>query len=67
MILPAKSGFLKHIIAEGIARHKSKQKKYKLKGSPVAGYGIFATQKIRKNEIIFAGEEWLSASYRRGL
>jgi D-alanine-D-alanine ligase-like ATP-grasp enzyme len=52
-----KSGFLKHIIAEGIARHKARQKKYKLKGSPVAGYGIFATQKIKKNEVIFAGEE----------
>ncbi|MEK6780676.1 MAG: SET domain-containing protein-lysine N-methyltransferase [Bacteroidota bacterium] len=51
-----KSGFLKHIIEEGIARHKSKQKKYNLKGSALSGYGIFATQRIRKNEVIFMGE-----------
>ena len=51
-----KSGFLKQIIVEGIARHKSKQKKYALKGSSVSGYGIFAKQSIRKNEVIFTGE-----------
>lgn len=52
-----KSGFLKNIIEEGISRHQSKQKKYKLKGSAIAGYGIFAKRNILKNEIIFAGEE----------
>jgi D-alanine-D-alanine ligase-like ATP-grasp enzyme len=51
-----KTGFLKHIIAEGIARHKAKQKKYSLRGSPVSGYGIFANQRIRKNEVVFNGE-----------
>ncbi len=51
-----KTGFLNQIIAEGITRHKSKQKKYVLKGSPVSGYGIFANQNIQKNEVIFAGE-----------
>jgi D-alanine-D-alanine ligase len=51
-----KSGFLKQIISEGIARHKAKQKKYALKGSSVSGYGIFAKQPIRKNEVIFTGE-----------
>lgn len=51
-----KSGFLKHIISEGIARHKAKQKKYALKGSSVSGYGIFAKHPIRKNEVIFSGE-----------
>ncbi len=52
-----KGGFLKHIIAEGIARHKAKQKKYVLKGNSVAGYGIAASRRIRKNEVIFQGEE----------
>ncbi len=51
-----KSGFLKQIIREGISRHKAKQKKYALKGSSVSGYGIFAKQAIRKNEVIFTGE-----------
>ena len=51
-----KSGFLKHIIAEGIARHKAKQKKYRLKGSSVSGYGIFANRDLKKGEVIFQGE-----------
>lgn len=51
-----KSGFLKHIINEGIARYKAKQKKYTLKGSQVSGYGIFANQRIKKNDVIFSGE-----------
>jgi len=51
-----KTGFLKQIITEGIARHRAKQKKYALKGSSVSGYGIFANQPIRKNEVIFSGE-----------
>lgn len=50
------SGFLKHIIAEGIARYKSKQKKYTLKGSSVSGYGIFASRTIQKGEVVFSGE-----------
>ncbi|PZR30133.1 MAG: hypothetical protein DI538_23390 [Azospira oryzae] len=51
-----KSGFLRHIIAEGIARHKAKQKKFRLKGSPVSGYGIFANRDLKKGEVIFHGE-----------
>lgn len=51
-----KSGFLKNIINEGIARHRAKQKKYRLKGSALSGYGIFASQSIKKGEIIFGGE-----------
>ncbi|MEN9609588.1 MAG: hypothetical protein RLZZ628_402 [Bacteroidota bacterium] len=48
-----KAGFLKHIIAEGIARHAAKQKKYQVKGNTLNGYGIFATRFLKKNEIIF--------------
>ncbi len=49
--------FLKHIIAEGIARHSRRQKKYVMKGNATAGYGIFATQNIAANGVIFRGEE----------
>ncbi len=51
------SGFLKKIVDEGIARHQRKQKKYVMKGNAIAGFGIYATRDIRKNEIIFKGEE----------
>jgi hypothetical protein len=52
----AQSGFLQHIIAEGIARHQRIQKKYIVKGNAIAGYGIYATHYIAPNELIFNGE-----------
>jgi len=52
-----KAGFLKHIIAEGIARHASKQKKYKIKGNALNGYGIVAQKPIKKGEVVFKLEE----------
>ncbi len=52
-----KGGFLKQIINEGISRHEKKQNKFIMKGNAVAGYGIFATNNILKNEVIFKGEE----------
>jgi D-alanine-D-alanine ligase-like ATP-grasp enzyme len=51
------AGFLKHIIDEGIARHRRRQKKYKMKGNSIAGFGIYATQSIAEGEVIFKGEE----------
>ncbi len=51
------ANFLKHIIKEGIARYQQKQKKYYVKGSPIAGYGIYATSKINANDVVFKGEE----------
>ncbi|HTJ14306.1 MAG TPA: SET domain-containing protein-lysine N-methyltransferase [Dinghuibacter sp.] len=50
-------GFLGHIIAEGIARHRNRQKKYEVKGSPIAGYGIYAARPIGEGESIFDGED----------
>ena len=50
-------GFLRHIIAEGIARHRRKQKKYQVKGSNIAGYGIYASRPIAEGESIFDGED----------
>jgi D-alanine-D-alanine ligase len=52
-----KAGFLRHIIAEGIMRHKRKQKKYELRGNSISGYGIYAKHDIPAGDLIFAGEE----------
>jgi hypothetical protein len=49
-------GFLRHIIAEGIARHKRKMKPFVMKGNSIAGYGIYASRDIQEGEIIFKGE-----------
>ncbi len=51
------AGFLQKIIAEGIARHKRKQKLYVMKGNSISGYGIYATRNISPKEIIFKLEE----------
>ncbi len=51
------AGFLHHIIAEGIARHQRKQKKFTVRGNSIAGYGIYARQEIKKGELVFSGEE----------
>ncbi len=51
------ANFLTHIIKEGIARYRRKQKKYVMKGNSIAGYGIYATADIAANELIFKGEE----------
>lgn len=50
-------GFLRHIIAEGIARHRRKQKKYIIKGNAIAGFGIYASIPISAGDILFKGEE----------
>lgn len=50
------AGFLRHIIKEGIARHQRKKKPYFMKGNSIAGFGIYATRKIRTGEKIFEGE-----------
>jgi len=49
-------GFLKHIMAEGIARHKRKIKPFVMKGNSIAGYGIYASRDMKEGEIIFKGE-----------
>lgn len=50
-------GFLDHIIAEGIARHKRKKKPFSMRGNSISGFGIYANRHIKKGEIIFQGEE----------
>ncbi|MGC4035562.1 MAG: SET domain-containing protein-lysine N-methyltransferase [Chitinophagaceae bacterium] len=51
------AGFLRHIIAEGIARHERSKKAYIMKGNSIAGFGIYANRNILKGEVIFRGEE----------
>lgn len=51
------AAFLRHIIAEGIARHRRITKKYIMKGNSIAGYGIYAAVEFKPNELIFKGEE----------
>jgi len=50
------AGFLRHIIKEGIERHQRQKKPFRMKGNSIAGFGIYATRKIKEGEIIFIGE-----------
>lgn len=50
------AGFLRHIIEEGIDRHRRRQKKYHVKGSPISGYGVYAARDIAAGEWIYRGE-----------
>ncbi|MEO7924364.1 MAG: SET domain-containing protein-lysine N-methyltransferase [Chitinophagaceae bacterium] len=50
------AGFLKHIIAEGIARHQRGKKPFVMKGNSIAGYGIYASRNIKEGDLIFKGE-----------
>lgn len=51
------AGFLRHIIAEGIARYQRSKKKFVMKGNAIAGFGIYAAAGIKKGDVIFCGEE----------
>lgn len=51
------AGFLRHIVAEGLARHKRKNKPFAIKGSSISGFGIYATRDMKAGEFIFSGEE----------
>jgi D-alanine-D-alanine ligase-like ATP-grasp enzyme len=51
------TGFLRHIVAEGIARHKRKVKPFVIKGNSISGFGIYASRDINEGEYIFPGEE----------
>jgi D-alanine-D-alanine ligase len=46
------AGFLQLMIQEGIARHRRKQKKFRVRGNSIAGYGICATENIAAGEIV---------------
>jgi D-alanine-D-alanine ligase len=55
----SQSEFLQHIIAEGIARHQRRQRKYRVQKSAIATYGIFANQALKTGEVIVSGENRL--------
>jgi D-alanine-D-alanine ligase len=50
-------GFLRHIIQEGIARHKRGKKPFIMRGNSIAGFGIYAARNINQGDIIYKGEE----------
>ena len=51
------AGFLQRIIAEGIARHRRRQRAWVMRGNSIAGYGIVASRPIAAGEVVFRGEE----------
>lgn len=51
------TGFLRMIIEEGLERYEKKKMKYRVKGSSVSGYGIYATVDLVAGDIVFRGEE----------
>ncbi|BAU14527.1 D-alanine--D-alanine ligase [Leptolyngbya sp. NIES-3755] len=55
----SQSEFLKQIVAAGITRHQRRQKKYQVKKSSIATYGIFAVQTLEAGETIVSGEHQL--------
>jgi D-alanine-D-alanine ligase len=50
------AGFAAHIVAEGMARHRRRQKPYAMRGNAIVGYGIFATRPIAGGEVLLTGE-----------
>lgn len=50
------TGFLRHMIKEGIARHKRRIKPFVMKGNSIAGFGIYAARDITEGEMMFLGE-----------
>lgn len=52
-----RSGFLRHIISEGIARHRRRRRVFERRGNAISGFGIYATQDIRAGQVVFRGEE----------
>ena len=52
-----RSGFLRHIIAEGIERHRRQRRPYERRGDAISGFGIYAKAAIPKGHIVHRGEE----------
>jgi D-alanine-D-alanine ligase len=51
-----KAGFLRHIMAEGMARHRRRLRPFTLRGNSISGYGIYANRFIQQGEVVFTGE-----------
>jgi hypothetical protein len=52
-----REGFLRHIIAAGMARHRCKRRRFVRGANGLAGFGIYATCNLKRGEIVFRGEE----------
>jgi D-alanine-D-alanine ligase len=52
-----RDGFLRHIIAAGMARHRCKRRRYVRGANGIAGFGIYATSHLARGEVVFRGEE----------
>jgi len=50
-------GFLRHIIREGMLRHRRSRRLWKRRGNASSGYGIVAARDIAAGETVFRGEE----------
>lgn len=50
------AGFARHIMAEGIARHRRRQRPFRVQGDALSGYGIVAVRPIAAGEVVFRGE-----------
>ncbi|MCX6624132.1 MAG: hypothetical protein NTY38_24335 [Acidobacteria bacterium] len=50
------TGFLRHVIAEGIARHRRRRKRFTVRTSPGGGLGCFALEDFAEGEIVLPGE-----------
>jgi D-alanine-D-alanine ligase len=51
------SGFLRHIISGGMARHRSKHRRFVRGANGIAGFGIHATSDLKRGDVVFRGEE----------
>ncbi|WP_176785931.1 SET domain-containing protein-lysine N-methyltransferase [Propionivibrio dicarboxylicus] len=51
------SGFLRQIIDEGKARHRSRRRRWVRRGNAISGYGIYAREAIQQGETVFRFEE----------
>ena len=51
------TGFLRHIIAAGIARHTCRTRRYIRGANGISGFGIYARCDLSRGEVVFRGEE----------
>ncbi|MCU0648807.1 MAG: hypothetical protein MUF00_12470 [Gemmatimonadaceae bacterium] len=52
-----RAGFAEAIIADGLVRHRRKQRCFEVHGDALAGFGIRAVRNIAVGEVVFRGEE----------
>jgi D-alanine-D-alanine ligase len=50
-------GFLRHIIAAGMARRRCKRRRFVRGANGIAGFGIYATSHLKAGEVVYRGEE----------